>query len=126
MKEYSRPTQLSYESTIAVLKEKLAEKKFGVLSAIDLPEKFKEKGLAFDGAFTILEVCNPFEAHTALNLNAKVVFFLPCKLVVRKADGVGIIEMIRPTSMISELNDADLDAFAARIESVLIEVIESV
>jgi len=126
MNEYSHTTQKPYTATIAVLKEKLAEKKFGVLSAIDLPEKFKEKGLSYDGAFTILEICNPFEAHTALLLNSKVVFYLPCKLVVHEANGVGVIEMLRPTSMISALGDADLDLFAARIESVLIEVIESV
>lgn len=126
MKEYSHTTRKTYVETIRVLKEKLTEKKFGVLSAIDLPEKFKEKGLRYDGEFTILEICNPFEAHTALLLNPKVVFFLPCKLVVRALEGFGVIEMIRPTSMISELGDPDLDLFAVRIETILIEVIESV
>lgn len=126
MQEYSHTTQKSYLETIRVLKEKLAEKKFGVLSAIDLPEKFKEKGLTYDGSFTILEICNPFEAHTALLLNPKVVFFLPCKLVVRESDGFGVVEMIRPTSSISELGDEGLNHFATQIEATLIEVIENV
>ncbi|MGB7594128.1 MAG: DUF302 domain-containing protein [Erysipelotrichaceae bacterium] len=126
MQEYSRITTKTYTQTIDTLKEKLSEKKFGVLSAIDLPEKFKEKGLRYHGAFTLLEICNPFEAHTALLLNPKVVFFLPCKLVVRESDGFGVIEMIRPSSMISELGDTSLDQFALRIENTLIDVIESV
>lgn len=126
LKIYTHTTQSSYETAISSLKEKLAEKKFGVLSSIDLPEKFKEKELEFDGKFTILEICNPFEAFRAVNLNPKVVFFLPCKIVVSKKNDVGIIEMLKPTSMISELNDPELDTFALSIETTLIDVIESI
>lgn len=41
------------------LEAKLAEVKFGVSCKLDLPEKFKEKGLPYDRKFTIFKVCNP-------------------------------------------------------------------
>lgn len=125
LQEYRAVTKMSYEQTLKVLEEKLAEIKFGILCKLDLPEKFKEKGLVFEGKFTIFEICNPIEAIKALELNPMVVYFLPCKIVVSERDGVGILGMARPSSMISELKDEGLDAFAQQIEGKLIGVMES-
>lgn len=126
IQEYSKTTTLSYDETLSILKDRLMEEKFGVLIAIDLPQKFKEKGLEYTEKFTILEVCNPFEALKAVNFDPKVAYFLPCKLIVREKDGVGVIEMIRPVSMIAELNNPSLNHFALSIENTLIQVIEKV
>jgi len=126
IQEYSRTTNRPYEETITMLKDRLMEDKFGVLIAIDLPQKFKEKGLETTEKFTILEVCNPFEAFKAVGFDPKVAYFLPCKLIVRERDNVGVIEMIRPSSMIAELQNPSLDGFALEIENTLIRVIEKV
>ena len=126
LQEYSMPTKLSYEQTINVLEEKLAEIKFGVLCKLDLPEKFKEKGLTYKGKFTIFEICNPALAINALEINPRVVYFLPCKIVVSEKDGMGVLGMIKPSSMISELKDKDLNAFAGQIEEELIGIMESI
>lgn len=126
IQEYARTTNLPYEETISMLKDRLMEEKFGVLIAIDLPQKFKEKGLAATEKFTILEVCNPFEAFKAVGFDPRVVYFLPCKLIVREKDSVGVIEMIRPSGMIAELHNTSLDEFALDIEQTLIRVIEKV
>ena len=125
IQEYSVTTHMSYEQTVKALEEKLAEIKFGVLCKLNLPEKFKEKGLEFGGKFTILEICNPIEAINALEKNPKVAYFLPCKILIHERDGVGVIGMVRPSSMISELRDVDLDVLAHRIEEKLIGVMES-
>ena len=125
LQEYSVTTHMSYEQTIKALEEKLAEIKFGVLCKIDLPEKFKEKGLEFEGKFTIFEICNPVEAKNALEKNPKVAYFLPCKVLVHEEDGVGFVGIVKPSSMISELNDPGLDALAHRIEENLIGVLDS-
>ncbi len=126
MKEYSVTTHFSYEQAIKALEEKLAEIKFGVLCKLNLPEKFKEKGLEFEGKFTIFEICNPVEAINALEKNPKVAYFLPCKILVYEREGVGVIGMIKPSSLISELKDSDLDILAHRIEEKLIGVMESI
>ena len=126
IQEYSVTTHMSYEQTIKALEEKLAEIKFGVLCKINLPEKFKEKGLEFEGKFTIFEICNPVEAINALEKDPKVAYFLPCKILVHEKDGVGVIGMVKPSSMMSELNDTDLDLLALRIEEKLIGVMKSI
>ncbi|HAO61670.1 MAG TPA: hypothetical protein DCQ90_07080 [Erysipelotrichaceae bacterium] len=126
IQEYSKTTSLSYEKTLEILKERLMEEKFGVLIAIDLPQKFKEKGLESTEKFTILEVCNPFEAFKAVGFDPKVAYFLPCKLIVREKNDIGVIEMIRPSSMIVELQNPSLNEFALDIEHTLIRVIEKV
>lgn len=126
IQEYTRTTNLPYEETISMLKDRLMEEKFGVLIAIDLPQKFKEKGLEATAKFTILEVCNPFEAFKAVGFDPRVAYFLPCKLIVREKDNVGVIEMIRPSGMIAELQNTSLDEFASDIEQTLIRVIEKV
>ena len=125
MKEYSVTTQMTYEQAKTMLEAKLAEVKFGVLCKLDLPEKFKEKGLTYDGKFTIFEVCNPNEAIKVLTVDPKAVYFLPCKIVVHEKDGMGIVGMIRPTSMIIEMHDPDLDEIALQIEGKLKKVMDS-
>ena len=125
LQEYSVTTNMSYEQSIKAFEEKLTEIKFGVLCKLNLPDKFKEKGLDFEGKFTIFEICNPVEAKNALEKNSKVAYFLPCKILIHERDGVGVVEMLKPSSMISELNDADLDIMARRIDEKLIGVMDS-
>ena len=125
LQEYSVTTNMSYEQSIKAFEEKLTEIKFGVLCKLNLPDKFKEKGLDFEGKFTIFEICNPVEAKNALEKNSKVAYFLPCKILIHERDGVGVVEMLKPSSMISELNDADLDIMAHRIDEKLIGVMDS-
>ena len=124
MQEYSVTTQMTYEQARTILEAKLSEAKFGVLCKLDLPEKFKEKGLSYDGKFTIFEVCNPNEAIKVLTVDPKVVYFLPCKIIVHEKDGTAVVGMIRPTSMILEMHNPDLDEIALQIEEKLISVMD--
>ena len=125
MQEYRVTTGMTYEQAIITLEAKLAEVKFGVLCKLDLPEKFKEKGLSYDGKFTIFEVCNPNEAIKVLEVNPMVAYFLPCKIVVHEKDDMGVIGMIRPTSLIADMKDPVLDGMALQIEEKLIRVMDS-
>ena len=75
-------SRLSFEETITQLTHQLMKAGFGTLAIISLNERFEMKNLSFDDKVTILEVCHPVEAHTSLNIDENVVYFLPCKLVV--------------------------------------------
>lgn len=124
LQEYIVKTDLSYEDTIAALEQKIADIKFGVLCKIDLAEKIRSKGLDFSENLTILEICNPAEARSALQTNIKAAYFLPCKLVVREEGEKAIVSMMKPSSLISELNDPELELLARRIEDKLIRVMD--
>lgn len=118
-----KPVSTSFESTLTLLTQYLAEEKFGVLSTIPLSEKFKDKGLEFEGQLVILDVCNPMEAHKVFKIDPLAVNFLPCKFVIREAQGKVTVEMIRPTDLIRLMNDPQLTFFATDIETKLLGVL---
>ena len=124
LQEHSVKTDLSYEDTIVALEQKIADIKFGVLCKIDMKEKITAKGLDFNQKLTILEICNPAEARSALQTNSKVAYFLPCKMIVREEEGKAIVSMMKPSTMIVELNDPELDLLAKRIEDKLISAMD--
>ncbi len=124
--DYVKVTGSDFETTLNLLKEKLAERKFGILASISLSDKFEEKGIEFSGKLTILEICNPFEAAQALSINSNAVYFLPCKMIVRETNELTTIELARPSGLIDVLEDPKLIQFAQRIEALLIESAEAV
>ncbi len=124
--DYVRLIDKSYEETLDVLKKELADRKFGVLASISLSDKFKDKGIAYEGKLTILDICNPYEASQALSLNPMSVYFLPCKMIVEELNGLTLIKMARPSVLIQILEDQNLVRFAQRIEDLLIQAAEAV
>ena len=126
MKIYIKEVSLSFDETIEQLTKNLAEEKFGVLSTIPLSEKFRDKGLDFDGRLTILDVCNPIEAFSIYKIDPLAVNFLPCKFVIREFKRQVTIEMIRPTDLITLMPNDSLLKFARVIEDKLISATDKI
>lgn len=126
MKIYIKEVSLSFDETIEQLTKNLAEEKFGVLSTIPLSEKFRDKGLDFDGRLTILDVCNPIEAFSIYKIDPLAVNFLPCKFVIREFKRQVTIEMIRPTDLITLMPNDSLLRFARVIEDKLISATDKI
>lgn len=120
LQEFIHITQKSFEDTIIDLKEALMQAKFGTLCQINMHEKFKDKGIDFHGKITILEICNPFEAFAAINIHPQAIYFLPCKFIVKEKDGVGVIEMVKPSSLMNLLEEPRLVELAIKVETALI------
>jgi uncharacterized protein (DUF302 family) len=120
LQEFKHTTQKSFDDTITDLKEALMSAKFGTLCQINMHEKFKDKGIEFDGKITILEICNPFEAFTAINIHPQAIYFLPCKFVVKESNGFGVIEMVKPSSLMNLLEEPRLIELAVKVETALI------
>ncbi len=126
MNIFVKEVSLSFDETIEKLTKNLAEEKFGVLSTIPLSEKFRDKGLDFEGRLTILDVCNPIEAFSVYKIDPLAVNFLPCKFVIRESNRQVTIEMIRPTDLIALMPNESLLKFARVIEDKLIAVCTSI
>ncbi|OIK15868.1 hypothetical protein BIV60_07820 [Bacillus sp. MUM 116] len=124
MFDFSVITDKNIEEAIQSLEESLKEEKFGVLWEFDIKEKLQEKGLEFDKEFKVLEVCNPHEAQRVLNENELAGYFLPCKIVVYVDHEKTKIGMLKPTALISLLNDEKMSQFAKDIEDRLISCIK--
>ncbi|PKM68951.1 MAG: hypothetical protein CVU94_05045 [Firmicutes bacterium HGW-Firmicutes-19] len=120
LKEFSHTTKKSFDDAISDLKEALMSAKFGTLCQINMHEKFKDKGIDFNGKITILEICNPYEAFAAINIHPQAIYFLPCKFVVKESNGVGVIEMVKPSSLMHLLEEPRLVELAVKVETALI------
>lgn len=120
---YKVTTKKSFDKAIIDLKACLSKRKFGVLWELNFQDKLKEKGLDFDRKFQVLEVCNPVKAKEILDIQIEVGYFLPCKVVVYEEDNYVIIGMVKPTQLITFLNQEDLLRVATDVESDLIDAI---
>ena len=126
MYHYTAETTVSVEQAVAALEAALREEQFGVLWRLNLHEKLMEKGIEFDGEYTILEVCNPAIAHKAVNHNRMAGYFMPCKIVVYEAGGKTKIGMPKPTVLMNLPGDDALKDLAAGVEQRLIGCIDRV
>ena len=114
-----------FKDTLDQLKNSFMSVGFGTLCSISLNERFEAKGLHYDEKITILEVCNPFEALSALTIDPDIAYFLPCKVLIKEVKGEVSVTMIKPTSFITLLDHDQLSEFAIKIEKALLQAIES-
>ncbi|RPF50362.1 DUF302 domain-containing protein [Aquisalibacillus elongatus] len=126
MFDYTVTTNQSVDEAVESLSSALKEVKFGVLWDFDVKETLNNKGFDdFNQSIRILEVCNPKAAYEVLGMEEKVSYFLPCKVVVYLSqDGTTKIGMPRPTSLMENIDNPDVKAFAEDIEKTMIQAID--
>jgi uncharacterized protein (DUF302 family) len=111
---YSFPQ--AQEKIIAALKQE----GFGVISEIDLKEKFKEKlGIDFRN-YKILGACNPKLALRAIEQEDKIGTMLPCNVLVQEHEN-GQVEVtaINPLEAMSGIDNPSLQAVAGEVSQKL-------
>ncbi len=110
----------SVEQAAADLEASIKHHKFGVLHIHDLKATLNKKGVPFENACLVLEVCNPHEAAKVLAEDMALNMALPCRISVYEQDGKTKIGMIKPTPMLAMLSDSPtLRETAAHVEEVL-------
>jgi uncharacterized protein (DUF302 family) len=82
-----------HEEAIERVTDALAAEGFGVLSRIDIHEKFREKLGVHFRPYTILGACNPALANVALGAAPEIGLLLPCNVTV-ETDGDGVLVRI--------------------------------
>lgn len=116
---FSRKLDLGFEQAIARAKETLKDEGFGVLSEINIAEKFKEKlGVDFRN-YVILGACNPSIAHQALQEEIGLGLLLPCNVAVYEEGGQSVVAAIDAAKMMSVVGNPKLEAAAAEVNEKL-------
>jgi len=93
---------------------------FGVLTRIDLHQKFKEKLGRDVPPVIILGACNPQLAFEAYTVDPDVASLLPCNVVLRElSPGQISVEIARPSAMMAFLNSAELVTMAEQADARL-------
>jgi uncharacterized protein (DUF302 family) len=123
---YSKIIDEPFESVLKRTKEELQKEGFGILTSIDVREKFKEKlGIDYK-KYIILGACNPPSAHKAIQCEENIGLMLPCNVVVYDKDGKTGVSIIKPTIAMQMIDNQKLGEIATDIEQKLKKVFEAI
>jgi uncharacterized protein (DUF302 family) len=123
---FAKEVDAPFEKILEMLPDALKKEGFGILTKIDLQEKFKEKlGIVFK-KYVILGVCHPPSAHKAILVEENIGLMLPCSIIVYEKDSKTAISIIKPTTAMGMVGNKELTRIAEDVEAKLKRVFESI
>lgn len=123
----SKSVDKTFPETVEAVTAALKQEGFGVITEIDLKEKFREKlGIDFRN-YKILGACNPALAHKAIQQEDKIGVMLPCNVLVQENEN-GTVEVaaVNPLNSIGMVGNETLQALAAEVTAKLKAAIDRV
>ncbi|HOO78070.1 MAG TPA: DUF302 domain-containing protein [bacterium] len=122
---FSKVLNLPFAEAEATATTALKAEGFGILSRIDLREKFEEKlGIDFKN-YVILGACNPTNARKAILAEEEIGLLLPCNVVLYEKDGGTAVSFIRPTAAMRMIDNPELQKVASEVEGQLKRAFDS-
>jgi len=116
---FTKALALPIDKALEVTTEQLKQEGFGVLTRIDLDQKFEEKlGIDFN-RYVILGACNPAFAHKSLLAEENIGLFLPCNVILYEKEGNTVLAIIKPTVAMNMIDNEQLRGLAAEVEAKL-------
>lgn len=123
---FKKEIDLPFKKAEEVVTEELKKKGFGILTKIDVKEKFKEKlGIEFQN-YVILGACNPPYAHKSILAEEDIGLMLPCNVVIYEKEGKTVLSIIRPSIAMGMIENEALKQIAIEVEAKLKEVFDSI
>ena len=123
---FKKQSELNFKETELKVTEELKKEGFGILSRIDVQEKFKEKLDIDFQKYLILGACNPPNAHKAILAEEDIGLMLPCNIIIYEKDNDTFVSMIKPTSAMGLINNEKLNEIARNVESKLKNVFDNI
>lgn len=121
----SKKVNNHFNETIENVTEELKKEGFGVITEIDLKEKFKEKLDIEFRNYKILGACNPAMAYKAIELESNIGTMLPCNVLVQeKENGEVEVAAINPLNSIGAIENNRLHSLAKEVSEKLQAVID--
>lgn len=115
----------SFEEAESRVIDELKKEGFGILTEIDVREKFKEKLDVDFRRYKILGACNPPFAYKALQADDKIGTMLPCNVIIQEISEKEIeIAAIDPVASMQAVENSQLKEIATQIREKLISVID--
>ena len=108
-----------------LLREKLLNNGFGVITEIDIKEKLEDKlGVDFRN-YKILGSCHPPSAYESLDIDLNVGILLPCNFVVwDNKDGSATVTTIKASSLLSVLKNSELNHVGEKVDKLVSSVMD--
>jgi len=123
---FSKTLTASFDEAIQRTTDELKTEGFGIISEINMHDKFKEKlGVDFK-KYRILGACNPAYAYKAVQLEEKIGTMLPCNIIViDKENGTIEVSAVNPIASMMAIHNPALEPIAAEVTGKLKKVIEA-
>lgn len=114
-----------YDAIVAKVTEALKTEGFGVISTIDLQEKFKEKLDIDYKKYVILGACNPAFAHKALEMEDKIGTMLPCNVIIQETgENEFEVAAVNPVASMMAIDNPGLTEMAIQVRARMQAVID--
>ncbi len=123
---FIKEVKLSFDEAVQKATEELKNEGFGVLTKIDVKEKFKEKLEIDFPRYQILGACNPKMAHRALSAEWNIGLLLPCNVIVYEKENTVYVGIIKPTQAMAGIENRELEQLANEVETKLTRVFERI
>ena len=123
---FTKELNIPFEAAIGAVTEALKKESFGILTKIDVKEKFKEKLSVDFKKYVILGACNPANAHKAILAEEDIGLMLPCNIIVYEKNKRAVVSIIRPTVAMSMIENNELAKIAQNVEIKLKRVFDSI
>jgi len=123
---FTKELSIPFEKTVEIVTKELNKQGFGILTKIDVKEKFKEKlGIDFK-RYVILGACNPSNAHKAILAEENIGLMLPCNVIVYEDGDNTAVAFIKPTVAMEMIKNEELKRIAANVETQLKRAFDSI
>ncbi len=123
---FNKIIDVPFDEAVMKVTDALKEEGFGILTKIDVQEKFKEKLDIDFKKYVILGSCNPANAHKAIVAEENIGLMLPCNVILYEKEGKTAVSFIRPTVAMAMVANEELKQIALTVESRLKKAFDSV
>jgi len=121
---FGKTVDMEFDAAIDKVTADLQTEGFGVLSDIDVAAKLKEKLGEDIPRYRILGACNPVLAHQAISAVPDIGLLLPCNVLVREdEDGAVSVSFMDPKSVLSLVDNPEVEPLAGEVKSRLERVL---
>lgn len=106
------------------VRQELIKDGFGVLTEINIKDKFKEKLGKDFREYVILGACNPPLAWEAFSKEINIGTLLPCNVVVYlDDDGKTVVIIMDPVAALGVIGNAELTEIAEQVRARMVRVL---
>lgn len=123
---FGKAVQTPFAETEARVREELLKEGFGILTEIDVANKFKEKLGKDFRKYLILGACNPALAWEAFGRELDIGTLLPCNVVVYEGDDAKSVVMVMdPVAALSLIGNPEIEELALLVKQKMERVLSA-
>ena len=117
----------AFDDVVETTIDALDDEGFGVLCDVDVQATFAKKLDAEFRQYRILGACNPPLAKQGLEADVRLGALLPCNVVVYETDDGDVgVSAVDPKTLLSVVDDPELDEIGAEVRERFERVLEEV